>query len=55
VLYTERGFEFVVVGYGHGVGLSQNGANYMANQGADFREILDTYYTGAQIVEKGIK
>lgn len=38
-------FEFIVKGYGHDVGLSQYGANYMANNGADFKEILNHYYT----------
>jgi stage II sporulation protein D len=52
VLYTERGFEFVVVGYGHGVGLSQHGADYMARQGAGYREILEAYYTGAEVAER---
>ena len=40
---------FTVVGYGHGVGLSQYGADYMARQGADFEEILTHYYPGAQL------
>lgn len=40
---------FHVTGYGHGVGMSQYGANAMARQGKDFREILCWYYTGAQI------
>lgn len=38
-------------GYGHGVGMSQYGANYLANQGKDFKEILKTYYTGTEISE----
>lgn len=37
------------VGYGHGVGLCQYGADGMAKQGADFREILKHYYTGVEI------
>ena len=36
-------------GYGHGVGMSQAGANGMAQQGAGYREILQHYYTGAEI------
>ena len=40
---------FYVTGYGHGVGLSQYGANQMARDGADYREILTHYYTGVQI------
>lgn len=40
---------FYVRGYGHGVGLSQYGANEMAKQGANYREILTHYYTGVEI------
>ena len=40
---------FHVTGYGHGVGMSQYGANAMARQGKDFRDILTWYYTGAQV------
>ncbi len=35
---------FTVSGYGHGAGLSQYGADYMARQGSDFKEILAHYY-----------
>lgn len=37
-------------GFGHGNGLSQNGARLMAEQGADFGDILSFYYPKAQIV-----
>lgn len=40
---------FFVTGYGHGVGLSQYGANEMAAEGADYREILTHYYTGVTV------
>jgi len=40
---------FFVTGYGHGVGLSQYGANQMAQDGADWREILTHYYTGVTV------
>ena len=33
-------------GYGHGVGMSQYGANAMAREGASYQEILLHYYTG---------
>ena len=36
-------------GYGHGVGMSQFGANQMAKEGADYREILTHYYTGVTV------
>lgn len=40
---------FYVRGYGHGVGMSQHGANLLAESGADYKEILQTYYTGITI------
>ena len=40
---------FYVTGYGHGVGLSQYGANRMAAGGADYKEILTHYYTGVTV------
>ena len=40
---------FFVTGYGHGVGMSQYGANQMAQEGADYREILTHYYTGVTV------
>ncbi len=50
VEYKDDTFIFTVKGYGHGVGMSQNGANYMAKQGSDFKEILLHYYKGCEIV-----
>lgn len=40
---------FFVTGHGHGVGMSQYGANAMAAAGADYREILTHYYTGVTV------
>ena len=51
VSLKDGNFIFTVYGYGHGVGLSQNGANYMAQQGSDYREILKHYYTGCEITK----
>ena len=36
-------------GYGHGVGMSQNGANEMAKKGKNYQEILQTFYPGTVI------
>jgi len=36
-------------GWGHGVGMSQFGANGMAQAGYNFKEILQHYYTGVEI------
>ena len=49
VTYGAGSFTFDVVGYGHGVGMSQYGANAMAAQGKNFQEILTWYYTGAEV------
>ena len=49
ISYEKSGFTFSVRGYGHGVGLSQYGADYMARQGADFKEIIEHYYTGCEL------
>lgn len=40
---------FKVVGYGHGVGMSQTGADSMAKQGNNYEEIIKHYYTGVEI------
>ncbi|MBQ8687353.1 MAG: stage II sporulation protein D [Ruminococcus sp.] len=39
-------------GYGHGVGMSQYGANAMAQAGADWQEILAHYYPGCEITRQ---
>ena len=39
-------------GYGHGVGMSQYGANYLANQGKTFEDILKYYYTDTELMVK---
>ena len=44
--YKSGLFTFEVLGYGHGVGLSQYGAQYMAQHGSGWREILSHYYPG---------
>lgn len=36
-------------GFGHGVGMSQYGANGMAKNGSNYKEILEHYYTGVKI------
>ena len=38
-----------VNGYGHGVGMSQYGANGMAKEGNDYKNILTHYYNGCEI------
>lgn len=43
--------EIETYGFGHGVGMSQWGANGMGKQGSSFEEILKHYYTGVEIKE----
>lgn len=42
---------FTVTGSGHGVGMSQCGANRMAQKGKKYTEILKHYYTNIQIIK----
>lgn len=49
VKVTETGATFEVKGYGHGVGMSQYGADYMAKQGSDYLEILKYYYKNVTV------
>ena len=44
-----QGVTFSVTGYGHGVGMSQYGANALAKQGKTYDEILKWYYTGVEV------
>ena len=47
--YEEDGYVFSVIGYGHGVGMSQYSADYMARQGSSYKEILAHFYKGTYI------
>ncbi len=47
--YRDGRFVFTVQGNGHGVGMSQYGAELLARGGADYREILAHYYPGAEL------
>ncbi len=46
---TDSSVTFSVTGYGHGIGLSQYGSNYLAQQGYSYEEILKHYYTDVEI------
>jgi len=46
---VKNGYEFEGRGWGHGVGMCQEGAKTMANQGRLYRKILRHYYPGAAI------
>ena len=49
VSFEKGQFVFTTRGFGHNVGMSQYGANQMARDGADYREILARYYPGAEL------
>lgn len=48
--WTGSSFLFAVSGYGHGLGMSQYGADLLAEEGADYTAILDHYYSGSTLV-----
>ena len=43
--------EFKVIGYGHGVGLSQCGSDWLAKSGKKYNEIIKYYYKDVEICE----
>lgn len=47
---TNEGYVFTTTGSGHGVGMSQYGAQGMALEGKNYQEILKYFYTGIEIV-----
>lgn len=47
--YSDEKLVITTKGHGHGVGMSQYGADYMARQGSSWREILEHYYVGIEI------
>lgn len=49
IVITDTTVKMCVKGYGHGVGMSQYGANHMAGEGKTYEEILKTYYTNVEL------
>ncbi len=49
VASTDSTITFNVLGYGHGIGMSQYGADYFARQGYTYKDILMHYYTGVVV------
>lgn len=47
--FSGNSVTFETTGSGHGVGMSQYGANGMAKNGSDYKEILSHYYSGTAI------
>lgn len=52
---SDTEIKFNCKGYGHGVGMSQWGANVMAKEGQKYDYILKHYYTGVDIVDLEFK
>lgn len=53
ILREGNNIKFSVKGYGHGVGMSQTGADAMAKQGSNANEIIMHFYTGVDIKDVG--
>ena len=51
VNFDGENFIFKTKGYGHGVGMSQTGASYMAESGSSYKEILSHYYPGTTLIK----
>ena len=54
VAYKDGSFTFHVTGYGHGVGMSQYGANILAKQGLSAEEIVQHYFSNTTVGYYGI-
>ena len=54
IFYEDEIFSIATKGYGHGVGLSQFGANSMAGQGKNYQEILAHYFPGTKTEKTAI-
>lgn len=48
---TKSGDHYIIEGggYGHGIGMSQNGANEMAKAGKNYEQILQFFYPGTEV------
>jgi stage II sporulation protein D len=51
VFFEDDTFSIATKGYGHGVGLSQYGANCMAENGKKYGEIIKHYFPGTEICD----
>lgn len=49
VTINDENIVFEVTGYGHGVGMSQTGADSLAKQGKNYEEIINHFYTDVKI------
>lgn len=46
---SESTVKFKVIGYGHGVGLSQTGSNTLAKEGKNYKEIIEHFFKNIEI------
>ena len=51
--FNDNYVQIDVCGNGHGVGMSQYGADYMAKNGSNYEEILKHYYIGVSLEPHG--
>lgn len=46
---NDNNIKFKVTGYGHGIGMSQTGADAMAKQGSNYEQIIKHFYVGVEV------
>ncbi len=51
IFFEDNQFSIATKGYGHGVGLSQFGANQMAESGISYSSILNHYFPGCSLTD----
>jgi stage II sporulation protein D len=51
ISYSRYSIIFTAEGFGHGVGMSQVGAQVMAKEGQTYQDILAHYYTGTKLTK----
>ena len=49
ITIQDEKIKFAVIGYGHGVGMSQTGADSLAKEGKNYEDIIYHFYTGVKI------
>lgn len=54
VIDVSDNIKITTKGYGHGVGMSQYGANEMAKNGFNYKDILMHYYTGTKVIKNDV-
>lgn len=50
ISYQDNKIIFSVTGYGHGVGMSQTGADSLAKQGRNYEDIIKHFYKGVEVI-----